>query len=134
MDLSEITLQCIFLRNGYYTYILYPYTISMNYNRMTSSSTRRLTKERNLQASNTSQTRSRTKPNAPTPSFVPYEAAAHVQILVRFLPEIAPNQSNPPDFYYHILNLPVYTLEQPTPHFPESPRPSSVAVQDAEFQ
>ena len=35
LDLSEIILQCIFLRNGYYTYILYPYTISMNYNRMT---------------------------------------------------------------------------------------------------
>ena len=28
-------LQCIFLRNAYYTYILYLYTISMNYNRMT---------------------------------------------------------------------------------------------------
>ena len=35
LDLSEITLQCISLRNGYYTYILYPYTKSMNYNRMT---------------------------------------------------------------------------------------------------
>ena len=35
LDLSEIILQCIFLRNGYYTYILYPYTISINYNRMT---------------------------------------------------------------------------------------------------
>ena len=68
------------------------------------------------------------------PSFVPYEAAAHVRILLRFPPEIAPNHSNPPDSYYHTLNLRFLTLEQPTPPLPESLRPSPVAVQDAEFQ